>query len=226
MTKQVNLEKSIEAIGLRLVACSQPCAGIHRDQRVGSLPRCLFLESHKRQASRGAAIIGINPGRATKQEQAFYRERGGTYSAVKEWFADLGFRHPYYVRLRGLADQLELAGPLLWTELAKCENASDQSGLPPLPTLRRCTGLFLRAELALLPPNWPLIAVGGEAYKALAYLHPERTIIGVPHPTGSYGHFARLFATGSLITSVKNTAINALHSPIGQIIWLQSVSAA
>jgi hypothetical protein len=179
-----SLEETIHSIGERLVSCAKSCGGIHRDQSIASLPRCLVLETQSRSSARGAAIIGINPGRAKREERAFYLRRNSTYASVREWFSALDFTHPYYVRLRKLADELELSGPLLWTELAKCENAARRSGLPPLATLRTCSSTFLRSELASLPPSSPLLAVGGETFKALAYLHPERTVIGRPAPNG------------------------------------------
>jgi hypothetical protein len=80
----------------------------------------------------------------------------------------------------------------------------------------------LSEELALLPSDWPLIAVGGEAFKALAYLYPHRSVVGVPHPTGARGHFARLFINGMLRESVLvkvNQCINAL-SP--ELVWLEA----
>ena len=91
-----------------------------------------------------------------------------------------------------LVHALELKGPVLWTELVKCQSEPEVKELP-VQTLRTCSGEFLRRELERLPENWPLFGVGWEAYKALAYLFSARTVIGVPHPTGSYGHFTALF---------------------------------
>jgi hypothetical protein len=185
------MRDAIAQIGAAMVACSSPCAGIHRDQTIGSLPRCLVLE--EREGGTGCAIVGINPGRASARERAYYLEHGCSYESVVSFWRDVnGFRHPYYTRLRKLVDALGLSSSILWTELAKCENAPDRAGLPPLQTLRTCTGLYLAREILVLPPSWPLVSVGGEAFKACAYLYPRRAVIGVPHPSGSRGHFARL----------------------------------
>lgn len=39
----------------------------------------------------------------------------------------------------------------------------------------------------------PIIAVGNKVFEALPYRFPNRLIIEVPHPTGSYGNFRKLF---------------------------------
>jgi uracil-DNA glycosylase len=217
------LRKEIEQVGAELVRCRQPCAGIARDQAIGILPRCLVLETDGRAAGHGCAVVGINPGRASERERAYYRDAQGAYAAVVGWFAEIGFTHRYYTSLRRVVTQLGLGGPILWTELAKCESAPGRVGLPPLDTLRRCTGLYLRRELAAVPLSWPLIAVGGEAFKALAYLHTERTVLGLPHPTGSYGHFARLSSDARVLPSVVAAAEVALRSAPGTLHWLESV---
>jgi hypothetical protein len=141
----------IQLIGQKLVACRELCGGVHREQSIGSLPRCLFLEMEGRETDRGCAIIGINPGRAPDSERQFYRDRNGTYEAVCEWFKIVGFKHRYYTGLRKLINQLGLSGPILWTELAKCESPAGAAGVPPLATLRTDTARYLTAELALLP---------------------------------------------------------------------------
>jgi len=112
----VTLQDAVAEIGRAMVACSSRCAVIYREQMVGSLPRCLVLE--ERDASVGCAIVGINPGRASRVERSYYMEQGCTYeSVVAFWRQTNGFRHPYYTRLRKLADQLGLSGSILWTEL-------------------------------------------------------------------------------------------------------------
>ncbi|MBI2953189.1 MAG: hypothetical protein HYY30_02670 [Chloroflexi bacterium] len=53
--------------------------------------------------------------------------------------------------------------------------------------------MYLNRELQSIPHDWPLIAIGYEAYKAMAYIHPSRIVIGIPHPTASRGQFSKLF---------------------------------
>jgi hypothetical protein len=215
------LKAKIQNIGNELVGCQDTCAGIQRDQQRGSLPRCLVLELAGRNGNRGCAAIGINPGRAKEPEEAFYRRKGPTYEAVLEYWNLKITQLPYYARFRSLLDQVGLTGPVLWTELAKCQNPPGTSVLPPLATLRTCTGRFLSRELAVLPAGWPLVAIGGEAFKALAYLYPKRTVIGVPHPTGSYGHFPRLMPGGTVLPNVKNQVQVVLEKPAGELLWLE-----
>jgi hypothetical protein len=146
---------------------------------------------------RGAAVVGLNPGRSKKDEQRYYLGNQCTYASAMSWFHDKHLQCKYHKHLRRLVDALGLIGPTLWTELAKCENDPEFEELP-LQTLRTCSGVFLQRELKCLPAGWPLLGVGREAYKALAYLFPKRTVIGVPHPTGSRGQFFALFENGSL----------------------------
>ncbi len=218
-----NLKAEIQVIGQQLVTCTATCAGIQRDQQKGSLPRCLILELAGRNGDRGCAAIGINPGRAREPEEVFYRRNGPTYEAVQEYWNLKITQLPYYARLRCLLDQVGLTGPILWTELAKCQNKWRTPGLPPLATLRTCTGRFLTRELAVLPAGWPLVAIGMEAYKALAYLYPKRTVIGVPHPTRKYGYFTftRLMPSSTVLPKCKNQVRDVLEKPAGKLLWLE-----
>lgn len=74
--------------------------------------------------------------------------------------------------------------------MVKCENI--KKGKLPLETHRKCINKYLREELKYIPESWPLFAIGREVEKVLAYLYPDRTIIGVPHPTGSFGYFNKI----------------------------------
>ena len=208
----------LNAIGRELVHCSRRCEGVRCDRRTGHLPRCLYVEVTGRRGRRGAVVIGVNPGRSSASERRFYRERDSTFDAVGTWFAELGTHHPYYVHLRRLVDSFGLEGPIIWTELAKCENRRGVTRLP-LQTFRTCTRAFLQRELEACPKNWPLVAVGTEAYKGLAYRFPTRTVIGVPHPTGSRGHFHALFRDGKLRKPTAAGARKALRTD-GAAVWL------
>ncbi len=213
-----DLEKSIVKIGGQMVACKQRCAGISCHQKNGVLPRCLILES--RPGSGGCAVVGINPGRAKRAEVAYYKKEGGTYDAtVRYWQQQITLR-PYYERLRKLTGSFGLNGPILWTELAKCENAHGTK-FPPLQTLRACTGRFLTKELEAIPRKWPLIAIGKEAYRALAYLYPSRSVIGVPHPTGAYGdQFTRHLPGGSGHAKARKVVHRVLSESPGRLVWI------
>jgi len=171
-----------------------------------------------RSSGCGCAIVGINPGHAKKDEINFYKREGAKYDVVvKYWHKKITSRR-YYVKLRGLMDSFGLSGPILWTELAKCENAPGIN-FPPLKALRMCTGQFLTRELEVIPPKWPLIGIGMEAYKALAYCYPAKTVIGVPHPTGAYGDkFSRHVPGGRMHSESKAAVHNALSNPNGDLL--------
>ena len=215
------LAAQIRLIGEHLVHCQEPCAGVQQAPQTGILPRGLLLERRDPEG-RGCLVAGLNPGRSTAAERAFYLDRGVSYEAVTQYWQEKACRGPYYIRLRKLVTALGLSGHLLWSDLAKCESAPETPGLLPLQTLRTCSGRFLRAELSALPPAWPLFGVGTEAFKALAYLEPTRTVIGVPHPTGARGWFAALYQDGGLKPEVVEAAHTALASPLPTTVWLSA----
>src|SRR6266540_3281204 len=142
------LEDAVTRIGQRMVACDHECGGISCDQARGLLPRCLILES--RPGASGCAVVGINPGHAKQREIDYYNSEGATYRSVVQYWHERITSVPYYERLRTLATSFGFDGPLLWTELAKCENAPETRS-PPLATLRACTGRFLTHELKAIP---------------------------------------------------------------------------
>lgn len=218
----MNLMSRINEIGHDMVACKYQCSGIALDLRRGILPRCLILETKDREDGKGSVIVGINPGRSKPDEQKFYRSNGQTYEQViAYWHEHIGYYHRYYARLRALVNELGFNGPILWTELVKCENASAVSGLPPLQTFRTCTQTYLQKELQSVPNDWPLIAVGNESYKALAYIFASRAVIGIPHPTGSYGHYASLFDTKErLLPKVKTLTKDIVNGEGRKAVWL------
>ena len=87
--------------------------------------------------------------------------------------------------------------------------------------------MYLRQELEVLPKDWPLIGVGREAYKALAYLDPDRTLIGVPHPMGAYGHFRWLFEKQwQLRAEFEREARHLLDKRPGESVWLHTDNVA
>lgn len=183
------LVKQIKKMGHQLVKCPNNCEGITKDLSKGIIPRCLFLEYENRADSIGSIVVGINPGIATEKEMEFYVKNGNSYDSILS-FWNPGWR--YYSYLRDFLNCFGFRGPILWTELAKCQS-SIKGELPPTQTFRTCVNKYLNDELKIVDKSWPLIAVGKETYKALAYLYPNRTVIGVPHPTSSWGSFHPLF---------------------------------
>lgn len=197
---------SIDEIGRRLVSCRLNCDGIQNKPRKGILPRCLLLENPNNLKEPDCIIVGINPGISNEREREYYKNNGPSYDALKRYFFDYGkiCKRKYYEKLRGFAKEIGFGNAILWTDLCKCENRTKRKP-PPLQTFRTCVKHFLQGELDLFP-GAPIIAVGNQAFQALSYMFPLRFIIGVPHPTGSYGNFSQLFKKGRLKAKYKEMA--------------------
>ena len=212
------LPERIDRLGIDLVSCKDGCTGIVQRQSAGVLPRSLFLERAD-ATGRGCVAVGLNPGTSKPAERDFYIKYGITYDLVKDYRTRISEK-PYFARTRSVIDQLGLTGPIVWSNLAKCENESDRDGLPPLQTLRHCTRRFLVRELQECPPDWVVLGIGWEAYRALAYLVPEHTVIGIPHPTGGYRDFRKMWDTGRFRSEIKSRAIAALDLREPTAVWL------
>jgi len=220
-----NLVKGISNIGNKLVKCKETCAGICNDPQNGIIPRCLYLEYLNRNQYNGCVIVGINPGRTNNSEKSYYLKNGISYNTIVNFFEKPGrykYGHPYYRYLRIFVDLIGYEGPILWTELVKCENDTS-TNFPPLQTFRHCTHRYLSKELDLIPSDWPLIAIGREAHKALSYLYPTRSVLGIPHPTSSRGNFSGLFTgkkIGNQLTTDVQNQINNFKNNVGIETWL------
>jgi len=214
----MHLLEAVDALGDKLLLCGDECEGIRHDRNAGVLPRSLFLERPDAEG-RGCLAVGLNPGVSRPAERAYFREAGPTYENTKKYRMRLN-DIPYFKRTRQVIDQLGLAGPILWSNLAKCENGPDRKELPPLQTLRHCTTKHLRHELAESPVEWIVLGIGWEAYRALAYLLPARGVIGIPHPTGGFRDFRKLFSDGVLLEGLRKRAAEAMRSIEPAAVWL------
>ncbi len=141
-----------------------------------------------------------------------------TYDRVKEFYASSRFA--YFTKARRVVDELGLTGPIVWSNLAKCENARGQKELPPIQTMRHCYGRFLRRELETIPREWPALALGRDVFLALAYLVPERAVIGIPHPTGARSFHTLFKQDGTLRDDLRDRAADALSAPELGAVWL------
>lgn len=216
----INLQAIVDRFGAELVSCRDDCVGICRDQEAGISPRGFYLDRSS-TTGRGCFVVGLNPGRSKQSERDFFLKEGCTYEAVKEFYRRSKFS--YHTKARSVIDQLGLDGPILWSNLAKCENKSNQKQLPPIQTMRHCAGRFLLRELAETPSDWPVIALGRDAFMALAYLVPQRAVIGIPHPTGGGGlDFRKMWANTDLRQDLKDRAASALASSERRAVWLGS----
>jgi hypothetical protein len=200
-----NLKEDIQAIGQAMVGCNIACKGINLEPASGILPRCLFFEQSEILSDVGCSVIGINPGKSSKSERSYFVSNGCSYQATFDFWVDHeAKRHLYYNRLRDLVSAVFGGSTsILWTELVKCESA-DGTGEPPLQTFRTCVNQYLRKEIEATPITWPIFSVGKRSFELLAILYHERTVIGVPHPTGSFGHFSKLFEKGRLKSEVAD----------------------
>jgi hypothetical protein len=212
------LQRSIVCLAEELLRCNDRCAGIWLDRDAGIVPRSLFLERATAKG-RGCFAVGLNPGSAPLRERRFYCESGVTIANVNAFRESIG-DIPYLARSRSVINQLGLTGPILWSNLAKCQNEKDRKGLPPIQTLRHCVRRFLVREMAKIPPCWAVLGIGWEAYRALAYLVPERIVIGIPHPTGGFRDYRKLMDKGVLREHIKERALKALHTPEPSAVWL------
>lgn len=220
------LEKTIQHIGDEIVTCKNQCSGITNDPISGRIPRCIFFDLQDSSKTNGCVIVGINPGimKENSSEQQHYLKHKNdlSYSTIFEQWNDSDKEHNYYKFLRKFVNNIGLDGPILWTELVKCEKRSTGVQLP-LQTARICTNTYLLRELREVPQKWLIIAVGREAHKALSYLYPTRSILGVPHPTSSRGHFNKLYLKnrfGEKFRKVIKTQIDAFLITQGEELWL------
>lgn len=201
------LQTEIETIGNKLVHCNKKCEGIKRNQKMGFIPRYLILEERSKRMSKGCVIVGMNPGSAGQKdglskEQQYYKSRENLSYAdqlgywhwqgeARNYRKDPLRENKYYKHLRELTELLGLDGPILWTELVKCQNDVEAESAPTPATFNACITEYLNDEIELVP-NWLIIANGQDVYNMLTCKYPERTILGVPHVTGSFGMFKPL----------------------------------
>lgn len=164
-----------------MASCGNACPGVDNAPLAGTPPRGLILEADGRLGF-GAIVVGQNPGRAGPAEVQHYLEHGSDYEQqLVAWDTQIRDRIPYFALLRRLLAHLELDGPILWTDVAKCEGKN-----PPPETLMTCSQKYLARELATAPADWPVIAAGARAFQASGYMAGRRPVLGLSHPTGNF----------------------------------------
>lgn len=189
------------------------------------MPRCLIFEPCGwEHLDGGVIVVGLNPGKADHGERRIIKElfrpghdRRRAYAAYLAWLNNAIQAIPFYTLMRAALAALDFAGPILWTEIVKCESGTPlvvdgrarpvSFGLGPpfrMTTVRTCCDEHLRAELALCPPEWPSVAAGlgvGDCLdETRAELACTRPILAVPHPTGSE-NFLKTFIPSVVTTS-------------------------
>jgi len=188
MPKLFDKKQKVKSIGNELVNCQNHCDGIQNNPEDGILRRCLIFEG--RIGANGAIVVGLNPGKAKKSEQTFLLEHNNTYEAVETYWTQKIKNFQYYKKIEELLAKLGFDGSILWTELVKCQ-CSEENGIIPIQTMRTCINTYLKREIELFP-NYAIFGIGNQAFDFCSLSFPNHFIIGIPHPTGSYGNFSRL----------------------------------
>jgi len=204
------IAEHIRQIGEQMVANYQPSPDVMLDKEQGIIPRCLIFEKDSRNPhGQGSVVVGVNPGNGLwEEERQFYRECGCSYDAVVKFWPRVGEYSRYYKLLTSFVNAAGLDGPILWTELVKCES---KKGTPlSIETIRQDINRYLFEELQAIPEDWPLIGVGRQAYEILAYQFSKRQVIGTPHPTSSHGQFAALFPSSKVIEANAKKKLDEL----------------
>jgi hypothetical protein len=213
------------SIGERVHACTLGCAGVRCEPGTGFQPRGPLL-SRADSPEAGVLIVGMNPGRASAPEVEQLAQELG-HAAWNTWAQRhvAGGNH-YVDRLFRLVDALGVDGPVIWSNVAKCETIEEARGVP-LNTLRTCAFRFLLHELRTLPLSWRIVAAGRDAFVALSYLAAERTVLGVPHPTGAYPTFRRLFDENwRLRDQIERLTKTQIDESVPSAVWLGSAIAS
>lgn len=207
------IRDAIYGIGKRLISDHSytKYADLECNFSEGVIPRGLIYEEDNRDTNAiGCVMVGLNPGKANKEERDFFKSEPLSYERFLLYWEENVLQRPYYKRLRKLADEIELGGPVLWTELVKCQNK--EKGKLSVQTIRDDINKYLFRELENIPASWPLFGIGNQAFEILSYRFPDRLVLGIPHPTGSYGLFPKLFENKKLRRDIFNYTKKILKS--------------
>jgi hypothetical protein len=169
----------------------KPCDGIQYRRNEGIIPRCLFFDENDCTGTeRITIVVGLNPGEAkTKEKNALKGVK--TYEAAMAYFKKDYYNDVFYSRSKTLLTETGLNGPILWTEVAKC-----QGKFITKETMAFCASHYLMKEVSLAQKHFDevvIIALAKGVYDPLIFLLPNSKVMGVPHPTSSRGQFRRLF---------------------------------
>lgn len=182
------LHRQIAAIADRVATCGRQCEEVVNCPEEGRPPRGLILELRPNaNTRRGVVVVGQNPGMAGDEERALYQGHGVGYrQQLLAW--DRVQNVAYFERLRRSLGLLGLDGPVLWTDVVKCEGSA-----PSAEAKKTCADEYLVHELEAAPNDWPVLAAGGVAFKTCSSLAGDHPVLGFFHPTGRWttGVFSR-----------------------------------
>jgi hypothetical protein len=142
----LTLGEDIDSRSALVASCDAQCAEARHDRKHGVLPRCLFLkagrvvpsETQEDELSGGTVVVGLNPGKMKEPERRKINElldaigKDRTRFSAENWqaFARAHYQRlketvagsvPYYTIVRALLRSSGRMGPILWTEILKCE---------------------------------------------------------------------------------------------------------
>lgn len=205
-----DIKDEIEKIGNDLFTCVHGCSDIIYEPQNGIPPRCLFFQDwDSDNEAEGCAVVGLNPGKLDEDasEKEYYLRNGANYKNVLGFFKHniAENKNGYYYKLNKFVRQYGIMGPILWTEVVHCECRVKRQ--LSLKTQITCSRTFLTRELALLPKNWTIFAVGREAYQALIFKYNDFKIVGVPHATGAWAKFNKFFSHGTLKAHIRKKTL-------------------
>lgn len=189
---KMNIEElniKINKIGQQMVNCPLSCEGIENKKKEGIIPRGLFLETNGRTGDNIIVIVGMNPGRMQKDDKEYkdtLKDVKSYKNYAKSFENKVLYKHPYFKKTREVLGILNFNGPILWTEIVKCQ--SEENGKLPYSTIRKCVHTFLKEEVKLIDDSI-IMALGDKAYNTCLLIFPERKIIGCPHPSGANSGF-------------------------------------
>lgn len=179
----------INELEKKLIKCNLNCEGVNNNPKKGIIPRCLVQENRK--GKNNCIVVGLNPGKSKSKERQYYLADGIKFDSFPKYFFESNiYNRPYFKRARDLITQLGFDGNILWTDLAKCE-CSGKNGRVPIQTLRVCINRFLRKEIGVFKCS-TVFALGNVAFDFCALSFPNHFIVGLPHPSGSFGNFSKL----------------------------------
>ena len=220
------LSQKIDKIGDYVVQCTRNCPGVCNDPIQGIIPRGLILETGQRENENGSVIIGINPGPVLSEEKETYLRAGRLYINSKQLWEGMDSKkgiknYPYYQRLRNFVDQLGRTGLILWTDLVKCES-SEKRKMPPMQTKRICSNLYLSKELNVLPEDWPIFAIGRDAYESLSLMLVNRIVIGIPNTTARGNQFNKIITKGEIDSTIKAKLEEVMNGAEKRAVWVDA----
>jgi len=177
----------------------------------GIIPRGLYLETLNRAKTKGVIVVGMNPGRINNDSQEYknlLKDKISYYNYVKAFEKNILYKHPYFKRTHEVLEILKFTGPILWTEIVKCQ--SEENGKLSYDTIRNCVHKFLKKEVELV--DYPIFALGDKAYNTCLLLFPERKIIDSQHPPGANSNFYNFLKLIKKHQLILRTKINNLKS--------------